>query len=74
MNDLLWEVKYELRRTAKHIFYVLLAVCFFACWYVIFGLFTDVWNIKEWSDDICGLYFILSLPTGFGYMMYRMMT
>ena len=74
MDDLLWEVKYELKRTIKHIFYVLFAVCFFACWYAIFGLFTDVWNIKEWSDDMCGLYFALSLPTSLGYMMYRMMT
>jgi hypothetical protein len=74
MKDLLWEIKYQLKRTLKHIFYVLLAVCFFACWYLIFGLFTNLWDVKEWSDSMFGLYFTLSLTTGFGYLMYRIAT
>jgi hypothetical protein len=74
MKDLLWEVKYELTRTLKHIFYLLLVVCWFALWYVIFALITGVWNIKLWSDAIWEMYATFSIITGFGYGLYRIMT
>ena len=74
MKDLLWEIKYELTRTLKHIFYVLLVVCWFALWYGIFGLCTGVWNVNLWTDGIWQMYSTLSIITGFGYGLYRMMT
>ena len=74
MKDLLWGVNYELTRTLKHIFYLVLVVCWFALWYAIFGLVTGFWDLKQWNDDFYGAYFVLSLPTGFGYFIYRIMT
>ena len=52
MKDLIWEIKYELTRTLKHIFYVLLVVCWFALWYGIVGLLTGVWDVNLWTDGI----------------------
>lgn len=72
MKNLIWEIKYELTRTLKHIFYVLLAVCWFAIWYGIFYLFIGEWDIRLWSDEILQIYFTLSVMIGFGYLMYRM--
>jgi hypothetical protein len=74
MKDLIWEMKYELTRTLKHIFYVLLVVCWFALWYGIFGLCTGVWNVNLWTDGIWQMYCTFSIITGFGYGMYRIMT
>lgn len=74
MKNLLWEIKYELKRVAKHMFYLLLICAPFICWYAVFGLFTGVWDIREWSNDVCSLYVAFSFPTGFGYIIYRMMT
>lgn len=74
MKDLIWEIKYELTRTLKHIFYLLLVVCWFVLWYVIFGLATGLWNIDLWTDGIWQMYCTFSIITGFGYGLYRMMT
>ena len=74
MKDLLWEIKYELTRTLKHIFYVLLVVCWFALWYAIFGLATGLWNINLWTDGIWQMYCTFSIIIGFGYGLYRMTT
>ena len=71
MKDLLWEVKYELTRTIKHIFYMLLAVCWFACWYGIFSLTTSEIDIRLWHDGIQHMYVTISVFTGLGYMLYR---
>ena len=71
MKDLLWEVKYELVRSLKHIFYVLLAVCWFACWYGIFSLIASEIDIRLWHDEIQQIYITVSLFTGIGYMLYR---
>ena len=71
MKDLIWEIKYELTRTLKHIFYVLLVVCWFAIWYVMFALITGEWNINQWSDEIQQICVTLSIFIGFGYMLYR---
>lgn len=71
MKDLIWEIKYELTRTLKHIFYMLLAVCWFACWYGIFSLITGEIDIKLWHDGIQQVYVIISVFTGLGYMLYR---
>ena len=74
MKDLIWEIKYELTRTLKHIFYVLLAVCWFAIWYGILVLITGVWNIDLWTDEIWQWYSGISILTGFSYFMYRLTT
>ena len=74
MKDLIREIKYELTRTLKHIFYVLLAVCWFVCWYVVFALITGEWNISQWSDGIQQICVTLSVFIGFGYMLYRLDT
>lgn len=71
MKDLLWEVKYELTRTLKHIFYMLLVVCWFACWYGIFSLITSEIDIRLWHDGIQQMYVTISVFTGLGYMLYR---
>ena len=73
MKDLLWEIKYELTRTLKHIFYVLLVVCWFALCYGIAGLLTGVWDVNLWTDGICQMYAIFSI-NGFVYGMYRIFT
>ena len=70
----LFDVKYELMRTLKHMFYVSLVFGFFGCWYVLFGLLTGVWDFRNWNDELAGLYFCVSIPTGFGYAMYRLLT
>ncbi len=74
MKDLIWEIKYELTRTLKHVFYFLLVVCWFALWYAIVGLFTGIWNIYLWPDDIWIIYSTFSIITGFGYGLYRIFT
>ena len=74
MNDFWWDIKYGLKRTAKHVFYMLLAVCWFACWYVVFALITCEWNINQWSDGIQQICVTLSVFIGFGYMLYRLDT
>ena len=74
MKDLIWEIKYELTRTLKHIFYLLLVVCWFVLWYAIVGLFTGIWNIDLWTDDIWLIYSTFSFITGFGYGLYRILT
>tara|TARA_R110000822_G_scaffold74863_1_gene179827 strand:- start:15309 stop:15533 length:225 start_codon:yes stop_codon:yes gene_type:complete len=71
MKNLLWEVKYELTRTLKHVFYVLLAVCWFAIWYGIFWLITGELDIRLWHDGIQQMYVTISVFTGLGYMLYR---
>jgi hypothetical protein len=73
MKDLLWEVKYELTRTLKHVFYVLLVVCWFALWYGIFGLSTGLWNTELWTDGIWQMYITFSFITGIGYFLYRLL-
>ena len=74
MKDLIWVIKYELTRTIKHIFYLLLVVCWFALWYGIVGLFTGVWNIDLWTDEIWQIYITFSIVTGFVYGAYRTLT
>ena len=74
MEDLICEIKYELTRTLKHIFYLLLVVCWFVLWYAIVGLFTGVWNIDLWTDDIWTIYSMFSFITGFCYGFYRITT
>jgi len=74
MKDLIWEIKYELTRTLKHIFYLLLVVCWFVLWYAIFGLGTGLWNIDLWTDGIWQMYYAFSISIGFGYGLYRITT
>ena len=74
MKELLLDVKYELTRTLKHIFYVLLVVCWFALWYGIIGLMTGFFNIDLWTDGIWQMYITFSVITGFGYFLYRLLT
>ena len=74
MKDLLWEVKYELVRSLKHIFYVLLVICWFAFWYAITSLIIDEWTYTEWSKDVIAIYWGFSFLSGIGYLMYRIMT
>ena len=74
MKDLLWEVKYELTRTLKHIFYLLLVLFWFALWYVVFGLCTGFWNVTLWTDAIWQMYCTFSIIIGFGYFIYRIIT
>ncbi len=71
MKDLLREVKYELTRTIKHIFYALLVVCWFACWYGIFSLIAGEIDIRIWHDGIQQMYVTISIFTGLGYVLYR---
>tara|TARA_R110000782_G_scaffold266160_1_gene360407 strand:- start:499 stop:723 length:225 start_codon:yes stop_codon:yes gene_type:complete len=74
MNDLLWEVKYELKRTVKHIFYVLLVICWFAIWYATTSLIIGEWNYTEWHKDVINIYWSQTLIWGAGYLIYRIMT
>ena len=73
MRDLLFEINYELTRTLKHIFYLLLVVSWFVIWYGIFYAFIGEWNMKLWSDGILEMYFTFSIITGFGYFIYRVL-
>jgi predicted permease len=74
MKELLWEVKYELTRTLKHIFYVLLVICWFAIWYAVAYLFTNDWNMANWHKDVITIYWSWSLTAGIGYLIYRITT
>ena len=74
MKDLLWEVKYELVRSLKHIFYVLLVICWFAFWYAITSLITGEWNYVNWHKDVIVIYSSWSFTVGIGYLIYRIMT
>ena len=74
MKDLLWEVKYELVRTLKHIFYVLLVICWFAFWYAITSLIIGEWNYINWNKDVIVIYNSWSFTVGIGYLIYRIMT
>ena len=71
MKDLLWEVKYELVRTLKHIFYVLLVICWFAFWYAITSLIIGEWNYVNWHKDVIVIYSLFSFWGGVGYLIYR---
>ena len=71
MKDLLWEVKYELVRSLKHIFYVLLAVCWFAFWYALASLIINDWNIENWHKDNKVTYWWCTGTGGIIYLVYR---
>ncbi len=71
MKDLIWEVKYELIRTLKHIFYVLLVICWFAFWYAIAYLFIGEWNMQKWTELQNLFYWSQTLIWGIGYLIYR---
>ena len=74
MKDLIWEVKYELVRTLKHIFYVLLVICWFAFWYAITSLVIGEWNYTNWNKDVIVIYNSWSFTAGIGYLIYRIAT
>lgn len=74
MKDLFREVKYELIRTLKHIFYVLLVICWFAFWYVAVSLIVNEWNIVNWHKDLIAIYCTWSFTLGIGYLIYRITT
>lgn len=74
-NENWFDVKYTVQRTAAHIFYLLLALLFFAAWYLIVIFFTrDVWDIRDWQPSTYQVYFLLSIPSAVGYWLIRVMT
>lgn len=71
MKEIWSEIFYEIKRSIKHIFYVLLVVCWFAIWYAVTSLIVNEWNIKLWQEGTIVCYLWLTIIIGMFYFIYR---